>query len=97
MELLSYDSVFYMNTNIIKDKQNKFIKGKAKELIEHLKFTLPNLYLSYANGNIDIEDVEHIQQEYFTIIDELEKIDNRQIVKVCENEMMESLYIEEVK
>lgn len=93
MELLSYGNMFYMNTDIIKDKQNKFIRGKAKDLVKHLKYTLPDLYLSYANDNIDIEDVNYIKDLYFNIIEELESINSDEVVTLCENEMMSNLFI----
>lgn len=95
MELLNYsNNNFYTNTEIIKDRDNSFIKGKAKDLIEELKYTLPNLYLSYANGNLTMEEVEHIQEIYISIIKELEKIEPNKVVKVCENEAMSNLFID---
>lgn len=102
MELLNYDSnmflnysdnVFYTNIDIVKDKDNKFIKGKAKDLIKYLKYNLPNLYLSYANDNLTIEEVEHIQEEYFNVIQDLESVEADKVVKVCENEAMCYLYV----
>lgn len=95
MELLNYsNNNFYANTELIKDRDNSFIKGKAKDLIEELKYTLPNLYLSYANGNLTMEEVEHIQEIYISIIKELEKIEPNKVVKVCENEAMSNLFID---
>lgn len=95
MELLNYNSnMFYTNTDIVKDRQRRYVKGKAKDLIEYLKYNLPNLYLSYANGNLDIEDVEHIQNEYMQAIDTLSHLLDDKVVKVCENEPMNSLFID---
>lgn len=95
MQLLNYENtIFYNNTEIIKDNTNRFIKGKASDLIEHLKYTLPKLYLSYADDNITMEEIEYIQKEYISIINELEKIESDKVVKVCENEPMSSLFID---
>ena len=95
MELLNYsNNNFYANTEIIKDRDNSFIKGKAKNLIEELKYTLPNLYLSYANDNLTMEEIEYIQEIYISIINELEKIEPDKVVKVCENEAMSSLFVD---
>lgn len=96
MELLNYNSnMFYTNTEIIKDHDNRFIKGKAKDLIEELKYTLPNLYLSYANDNLTMEEIEYIQEIYISIIKELEKIKPNKVVKVCENEAMSNLFVDD--
>lgn len=95
MELLNYNSnMFYTNTDIVKDRERRYVKGKAKDLIEYLKYNLPNLYLSYANDNLDIEDVEHIQNEYMQAIDTLSHLLDDKVVKVCENEPMSSLFID---
>lgn len=96
MELLNYNSnMFYANTEIIKDRDNSFIKGKAKDLIKELKYTLPNLYLSYADDNLTMEEINYIQEMYISIIKELEKIEPDKVVKVCENEAMSNLFINE--
>ena len=96
MELLNYsNNNFYTNTDIVKDSTEKYIKGKAKDLIEELKYNLPNLYFSYANDNITMEEVEYIQNEYMNIIKELEDIKADKIVKVYENELTNNLFIEE--